>query len=223
MDVDADTRRTDGAHPDASTSAELELRAAAVVLGISAEALRKRVSRGTIPARKVAGVWMVSVDPDGRMATPSRTDIRTHPNGTPGHASVRPRPSTPAINPADYARAQERISGLEAQLAQAQADRDRWHELATASQETYLRDMAAMRELVAREQHIALRATTSPDAWTDNGRTDADVTADGQIATVHEAAPAPERRPGNDDPDKLSTDTLPATWRRLWRRMIGGS
>jgi hypothetical protein len=218
MDADADTRRTDGQHPDASTPAELELRSAAVALGISPEALRKRVSRGSIPARKVAGVWMVSLDPD----TPGRTDTRTPLNGKPGHASVRPRPSTPAVDPSDYARAQERISGLEAQLAQAQADRDRWHEQAKAAQETYLRDMAAMRELVAREQHIALRATTSPDIWTDDARTDADVTANGPEATVHEAAPADAPRTGNDDPDMLSTDTLPASWRRWWRRITGG-
>jgi hypothetical protein len=51
MDAGADTQRTEGQHPDASTPAELELRAAAVALGISPEALRKRVSRGTIPAR----------------------------------------------------------------------------------------------------------------------------------------------------------------------------
>src|SRR5215204_3727002 len=117
MDADADTRRTDGVHPDTSTPAELELRAAAVVLGISPEALRKRVSRGTIPARKVAGVWMVSVGPDGQTSAAPRTDIRTALNGTPGHATSRPRPSTPAIDPSDYARAQERISGLVAQLA----------------------------------------------------------------------------------------------------------
>jgi hypothetical protein len=220
MDADADTQRTDGgAHPDTSTPVELELRAAAVALGISPEALRKRVSRGSIPARKVAGVWMVSLNPD----TPGRTDTRTHPNGTPGHASVRPRPSTPTIDPTDYARAQERISGLEAQLSQAQADRDRWHEQARTVQETYLRDMAAMRELVAREQHIALRATTSPDAWTDtSGWTDADETADGHESSIQEPAPTHESRTGNNDPDKLSADTLPASWRRLWRRMTGG-
>src|SRR5829696_550595 len=194
MDADADTQRTDGQHPDASTPAELELRAAAVALGISPEALRKRVSRGTIPARKVGGVWMVSLDPD----TPGRTDNRTAPNGAPGHATVRPGVSAPAIDPSDYARAQERISGLEAQLSQAQADRDRWHELATTSQETYLRDMAAMRELVAREQTIALRATTGPDAWTDSGRTDAEATEDGQPATVHDVTLTREPPPSAD-------------------------
>ena len=211
MDVDADTPRTDGQQPDASTPAELELHAAAVVLGISPEALRKRVSRGTIPARKVAGVWMVTLDPD----TPGRTDRRTSPNGTPGQTSVRPRPSTPAIDPSDYARAQERIAGLEAQLTQAQADRDRWHEQARTAQETYLRDMAAMRELVAREQHIALRATTSPDAWTDTGRTDDNMTADGQDATVREATPAQE--------PPTERDPLGDGLRRLWRRVTGGS
>jgi hypothetical protein len=223
MDAQADTHRTDGPHPDASTPAELELRAAAVVLGISAEALRKRVSRGTIPARKVAGVWMVSVDPDGRSAAAARTDIRTALNGTHGHATARPRPSIPAIDPADYARAQERISGLEAQLAQAQADRDRWHEQARTAQETYLRDMAAMRELVAREQHIALRATTASDGWTDTGRTDTDVTADGHEATVHAATPATDPRPGSEDPDKRNAEILSGSWRRWWRRMTGGS
>jgi hypothetical protein len=210
MDVDADTRRTDGQQPDASTPAELELRAAAVVLGISPEALRKRVSRGTIPARKVAGVWMVRLDPDST----GRTDTRTHPNGTPGQAHVRPRLSVPAIDPADYARAQERISGLEAQLSQTQADRDRWYEQARSAQETYLRDMAAMRELVAREQHVALRATTGPDAWTDNGRTDPDVTADGHEATVHESELVQESVVGHNDHEKLN-------WRGWWRRMTG--
>jgi hypothetical protein len=219
MDAEADTQRTDGQHQDASTPAALELRAAAVVLGISPEALRKRVARGSIPARKVAGVWMVSLNPD----TPGRTDTRTHPNGTPGHASVRPRPSTPAIDPADYARAQERISGLEAQLAQAQADRDRWHEQARTAQETYLRDMAAMRELVAREQHIALRATTPPDAWTDDGRTDADVTADGHPATVHEATSTQETPTEGTALVTSSADTLTPNWRRWLRRMTGGS
>jgi hypothetical protein len=212
MDADADTERADGQHPAASTPAELELRAAAVALGISPEALRKRVSRGTIAARKVAGVWMVSLDPDSA----GRPDTRTHPNGTPGHATVRPRPSTPGIDPADYARAQERISGLEAQLAQAQSDRDRWHEQARTAQETYLRDMAAMRELVAREQAIALRATTGTDGWTDNGRTDNNVNADGQTATVHEATPP--------TPDVILTPTPQETpsWRRWLQRMTGG-
>jgi hypothetical protein len=196
----------------------LELRAAAVALGISPEALRKRVSRGSIPARKVAGVWMVTLDPDA----PGRTASRTTPNGTDGQATVRPRPSTSAIDPSNYARAQERISGLEAQLSQAQADRDRWYEQAATVQETYLRDMAAMRELVAREQHIALRATTSPDTWTDDERTDADVTADGHAATVREAAPADDLRAGHNDSDTLSAETLAVSWRRLWRRMTGG-
>jgi hypothetical protein len=214
MDADADNQSTDGQHPDTSTPAELELRAAAVVLGISPEALRKRVSRGTIPARKVAGVWMVALDPDGRTAAAARTDIRTAHNGTPGHAAGRTRLSTPAIDPSDYARAQERISGLEAQLSQAQADRDRWHEQARTAQETYLRDMAAMRELVAREQHIALRATTSPDAWTDNGRTSPDVTADGHEATVHDAT-LEEEPPAERDP-------LGDGLRRWWRRRTGG-
>jgi hypothetical protein len=215
MDTDADRPRTDAPDPDTSTPAELELRAAAVVLGISPEALRKRVSRGTIAARKIAGVWMVSLDPDSA----GRTDTRTHPNGTPGHATVRPRSSTPGIDPADYARAQERISGLEAQLVQAQADRDRWYEQARTAQETYLRDMAAMRELVAREQHIALRATTGPDGWTDAGRTDTDTDtdqdADATAATVQ--APPPT-------PDVILTPTPQETpgWRRWVRRMTGG-
>lgn len=202
-----DTQRTDAPHPDTSTPAELELRAAAVVLGISTEALRKRIARGTIPARKIAGVWMVTLDPSAT----GRTDTRTLSGMSPGHATVRPRSSTPAIDPSDYARAQERITGLEAQLAQAHADRDRWHAQATAAQEQYLHDMAAMRELVAREQAIALRATTSPDGWTDNGRTDADVTA-GEDVTLQEP------RAGNDDPDTLSVSTL----RRWWRRLTGG-
>jgi hypothetical protein len=212
MDVDADTQRTDGQHPDASTPAELDLHGAAVVLGISPEAVRKRISRGTLPARKVAGVWMVTIIPDAPAWTNGRTDI--HP--IPGRATDRPRPSSP-IDPTAYARAQERIAGLEAQLAQAREDRDRWYQQAVTAQEAYLRDMAAMRELVAREQAIALRATTSaPDAWTDNGRTGDTMDADGQPVTVQASGPEQEPPIGHNDHDKVN-------WRRWWRRMTGGA
>jgi hypothetical protein len=83
--------------------------------------------------------------------------------------------------------------------------------------------MAAMRELVAREQHIALRATTGTDAWTDNGRTDPDVSADGHEATAHEAAPTQEAPAESDPLNTPSADTLALNWRRWWRRMTGSA
>jgi hypothetical protein len=54
MDTDADTHRVDGQHPDTSAPTELDMHGTAAVLGISREAVRKRITRGTLPARKVA-------------------------------------------------------------------------------------------------------------------------------------------------------------------------
>jgi hypothetical protein len=98
--------------PDLPTAgSELEFRAAAEALGISTEALRKRISRGSIPARKVAGVWRVLVGADA-------DDVR---------------PESPRADSSELARMQERIASLEAQLAQTQLDRDRWCEEATVA------------------------------------------------------------------------------------------
>jgi hypothetical protein len=209
MDTHADTDQTDGQRPDASAPAELDMHGAAAVLGISPEAVRKRITRGTLPARKVAGAWMVTITPDA----PGRTNGRSPADGHPRHTTVRPRPSA-AVDPTDYARAQERIAGLEAQLTQAREDRDRWYQQAVTAQETYLRDMAAMRELVAREQAIALRATTSSaDVRTDDGRTDDTMPADGHDASV-QADDAPAAPVGQHDSDTLN-------WRGWWRRLTG--
>jgi hypothetical protein len=222
--MDADTSRTDDVDQDASTDSdpvEFDLPSAAEALGISPEAVRKRIARGTLPARKVDGVWMVTIEaaesePDGR------TDAHHPPTMAAGPRPVRPRPSITAIDPSDYARALERIAGLEAQLAQAQADRDRWHEQAATFQATYLHDMAAMRELVAREQAIALRATTRTDGRTDEGRADADASTDGQDAGVHDlSSEAPHRMVVPSPAEQEPAPVQRAEERPWWRRLLG--
>ncbi len=77
---------------------------AAARLGISPEATRKRIQRGTLPGRKVAGAWYVDAkavpaEPAGPLATPpsGRPDaVPTSLAGRPDDAdgTVQPRPDT---------------------------------------------------------------------------------------------------------------------------------
>jgi hypothetical protein len=61
----------------------------------------------------------------------------------------------------EVARLQGELTEVRARLADAQADRDRWHASATAAIERYNHDMQEMRGLLGREQVIALSATTT--------------------------------------------------------------
>ncbi len=61
----------------------------------------------------------------------------------------------------EVARLTGELTELRARLADAQADRDRWHASATAAIERYNHDMQEMRGLLGREQVIALSATSA--------------------------------------------------------------
>jgi hypothetical protein len=91
------------------------------------------------------------------------------------------------------ARLQGELSEVRARLADAQADRDRWHASATAATERYNHDMQEMRGLLGREQVIALSATTTATAE------NAAVTHESglQSGAVAAEAPEPDSRTGD--------------------------
>jgi hypothetical protein len=101
----------------------------------------------------------------------------------------------------EVARLQRELTELRARLADAQADRDRWHASATAAIERYNHDMQEMRGLLGREQVIALSATTT--------------------GTVEDAAVTHESGPQSNTVT-AEVDTKRSAWRRWWRRMTGG-
>ena len=55
----ADATTLDGHEPDVRRFTEIDVRTAAHLLGITEQAVRKRIGAETLAARKLAGVWLV--------------------------------------------------------------------------------------------------------------------------------------------------------------------
>jgi hypothetical protein len=103
----------------------------------------------------------------------------------------------------EVARLQGELAEVRARLADAQADRDRWHASATAAFERYNHDMQEMRGLLGREQVIALRASTT--------------------AVVEDAPATHESGPHSAAVVAEASESAQPAWWRWWRRMTGGA
>jgi len=124
----------------------LPLREAAEHLGVSTDTARRRLKRGELigEQRPTAHgpAWYIQVpaasvtDPTSEEAAPASQD----------------GPNVRLL--------EERVSGLTAQLAQAEADRDRWHQMAVDAIDRAHRERGELRALLGREQAIALSATS---------------------------------------------------------------
>jgi excisionase family DNA binding protein len=179
--------RTANEPPEHLTFAE-----AAERLNISADAVRMRVRRGKLASVRVNERTFVL------WPQPEQTnEPRTERTGSERRSAVQDDPRL------EVARLQGELAEVRARLADAQADRDRWHASATAAIECYNHDMQEMRGLLGREQVIALSATTT--ACTEDAPQDVDT------------APLRPDRPAE------VLDTRRSAWRRWWRRMTGGA
>jgi hypothetical protein len=179
--------RTPNAPPEHLTFAEAGER-----LGLSPDAVRMRVRRGTLASVRVNDrpyvLWPQPAPPE--QANEQRTERTPFANRSPVQGEPR----------LEVARLQGELSEVRARLADAQADRDRWHASATVAIERYNHDMQEMRGLLGREQVIALSATS---------------TTREDVPVAHESGPQ-----YGVQPTQVSGATLPA-WRRWWRRITG--
>jgi excisionase family DNA binding protein len=180
--------RTANEQPEHLTFAE-----AAERLNITTDAVRMRVHRGKLASIRVNErtfvLWPQPAAPE--QANEPRTERTGSERRSAVHDDAR----------LEVARLQGELSEVRARLADAQADRDRWHASATAAIERYNHDMQEMRGLLGREQVIALSATTT--------------------GTVEDAAVTHESSP-QSSAVVAEVDTKRSAWRRWWRRMTGG-
>jgi hypothetical protein len=160
---------------------------AARALGISETAVRKRIHAGTITSRGERGATQVQIS----VATSSQPD------------SQLTQPEFPTDATHEVARLTGENAELRARLADAQADRDRWHASATAAIERYNHDMQEMRGLLGREQVIALSATSASTAVESAGE---------QAQTMPQERNAATER---DDNPREGSDSLVGRLRRL--------
>jgi hypothetical protein len=119
---------------DTTTKNTVTVEEAAILLSTSPEAIRKRIYRGTITAKKDDGRWMVFLKDDGTPA--SKEDDTGRPTGQDaaqdakdaGRHAVRGRgPSIDDLR-LRVAVLEERIHGLEISLAAEKAERERWYQ-----------------------------------------------------------------------------------------------
>ena len=123
---------------------------AAEGLNITADAVRMRVHRGKLASiRMNEHTFVLWPQPD------QLNEPRTERTGSVNRSDVRDDARL------EVARLQGELAEVRARLADAQADRDRWHASATAAIERYNHDMQEMRGLLGREQVIALSASTT--------------------------------------------------------------
>lgn len=145
------------------------LREAADRLGISTDTVRRRLKRGELTGEQRTTAhgpsWFVQIPEQGKdgedeAAAPATSDER------------------------ELITLRTRAEGLAAQLAQAEADRDRWHQLAVDAIDRAHRERDEMRALLAREQAIALSANSSTGAAQGDAQADAD--AESRHAQAHD-------------------------------------
>jgi excisionase family DNA binding protein len=99
---------------------------AARALGLSVDAVRKRIRRGQLPAQKAAGVWRVRVDtPAGPRPGPDQGGSRT--------------------SPADIQELSRRVRWLETRLEKAEEERGELRRLLLLSEQ----NVSALRQLAA--------------------------------------------------------------------------
>lgn len=173
--------------PDAAWT---PLDAAAARLGISPDAVRKRLERGTLTGEKRGGRWFVWLDaPDGPDAEPGR-----HPSGQPD-ATRTPPDAVPET-------ARELIDHLKDENAflRDQLDQSR-------------RELAAERERFDVIHREALQRIEALTAGPDTDRSPATSPPDDQ-PTARSATEAAAR--GEIPPNPESW--FATAWRRLWRR-----
>src|SRR3954468_4635048 len=152
------------------------LREAADRLGISTDTVRRRLKRGELAGEQRVTAhgpaWFVQLADDA---------------SAPPEASS-PTPATSDVHELTILRT--RVNGLTVQLAQAEADRDRWHHFAVENADNYRREVAELRQLLGREQAIALSATSSPGSAQGDAQANADAVpthAEGHDVVVHNA------------------------------------
>jgi len=116
-----------GRHPDTPRTppdaAPLSLADAAVRLGISPDAARKRLERGTLRGEKRNGRWQVSLEPDAAAST--------DPDAVPDTASDRDRTADAASSPNRTPPDAGVIVELRSLLAEERQRADRYLEAAT--------------------------------------------------------------------------------------------
>ena len=183
--------RTANEPPEHLTFAE-----AAERLNVTADAVRMQVHRGKLASVRVnERTFVVWPQPSRGEQT---NEPRTERTGSEHRSAVQDDARLEA------ARLQGELTEVRARLADAQADRDRWHASATVAIERYNHDMQEMRGLLGREQVIALTATSA--ATGDDAPQDAQ-----REPTAHERREAFWHTPAG----------APTTLRAVIRRLIG--
>jgi len=192
------------------TREALPIPEAAERLGLTIDAVRMRIRRGTLQSVDLNGkkhVLAPRLDTDAtRRDTDATPPEQTSPDAEAlvGLVSLveELRSEVERLRRArddeGDARLQGELGEVRARLADAQADRDRWHASATAAIERYNHDMQEMRGLLGREQVIALSATTAAAAG--------DAPQEHAVATERDDQPVRGSEPA---------------WRR-WLRRLGG-
>ncbi len=189
-----DTPRTMQDVSDTLAVIEVPIAEAAERLGLSTEAVRKRIQRGTLAGHKHEGAWYVLLDPmagrqDGQMA--DRPDVQTDEAGrldVPTQASGR--------EPARGGSPSEATAvdlGPLAELIERQGTEIR-----------QLAEAAAIWQVRAVQAEERLKQLTAGD----------DTPADAPLAAPF--------APGETQPVETPSDTSPSWWVSWWRRVIGG-
>jgi hypothetical protein len=139
-----------------TTDHPIDLAAAAAMLGISREAVRLRIRRGTLRAQRRPAGWVVWLDGStlgglGRTGQPA-TDRGDRPTGDRPSRSRRERELL------------DRIAWLEARVEESEAERHRWQMMLMAEQQTVSALRARLappaEEPVAEPPHTRGRART---------------------------------------------------------------
>jgi hypothetical protein len=189
-------------HTDGRT-VELPADEAADRLGISKDALRKRISRGTIDARKVDGVWMVTIAPGGAGRTRPRTDT----DDETVQPSVRPRKE--GIDNALIARLESENDFLRQQVERQN------HIIAGLIQRVPLTHEIGAGEIITVDQESAEGGESAEF-------TDATVAANLGPLRDETSSRALETLDEPPWPPKPTSDSMALRWRRWWRRVMGG-
>lgn len=122
------------------------LREAADRLGVSTDTIRRRLKRGEL----VGEQRVTAHGPSWFVQLPEEEDA----------AAEASSPASAMSDKHELIILRTRVEGLFAQLAQAEADRDRWHQVAVDAIDRAHREREEMRALLGREQAIALSATS---------------------------------------------------------------
>jgi excisionase family DNA binding protein len=204
-DMTSDTTGSDGAD-DATRQAEpdvlLQIEAADVA-GVSVRTIQRAIGRGTLPAQRIDGKCWIRRDDllawNLARQAPGRHDARHvgERQDTSSHTTPETtRHASDTTGAADDAR----VARLERALADALAERDRWHDAWRQAETRRSEEADALRELLLLAQQTALARVQAIESGSS-------VQADARVAAYEgasEAMPAamatmpssPRRRPG---------------------------